>query len=60
MNSRKSCCGAYHEACSALDGAPASVCFYEDLHPVRTLPGQSLGPLIKAIQNSQGSRWRRA
>jgi AraC-like DNA-binding protein/ligand-binding sensor protein len=45
---------AYHEACSALDGAASAVCFYEDLHPVRTAPGQSLGPLIKAIQNGEG------
>jgi AraC-like DNA-binding protein/ligand-binding sensor protein len=45
---------AYHEACAALDGGSMNVCFYEDLHPVTALPGQSLSPLIKAIQQGQG------
>jgi AraC-like DNA-binding protein/ligand-binding sensor protein len=45
---------AYHEACAALDGGSLPVCFYEELHLVRALPGQSLGSLIKAIQHGQG------
>ncbi len=45
---------AYHEACAALDGGNLAVCFYEDLHPVMVLPGQSLAPLIKTIQQGQG------
>jgi AraC-like DNA-binding protein/ligand-binding sensor protein len=45
---------AYHEACAALDSVNLPVCFYEDVHSATALPGQSLAPLIKAIQRGLG------
>lgn len=43
----------YHEACSALNDGDLPICFFEDSLRVKAEAGQSLGPLVKAIQQGQ-------
>jgi AraC-like DNA-binding protein/ligand-binding sensor protein len=43
---------AYHQACAALESSNLPICFFEESAAAQRLPGQSLAPLVKAIQQA--------
>jgi AraC-like DNA-binding protein/ligand-binding sensor protein len=44
---------AYHEASAALDSGTSPVCFFKEMAPVKMGPGQSLAPVVQAIQKGE-------